>query len=290
MTNGSRDSLWLISSDRSRPVGASAQTKPAQTFCDSATFHFDGRVDGIAYPSLSPTQQDNFKATFRRELLGLDTWSHEANWSPATSVNLQVFVSDDYRISRSLLPAALGQRGRMEFPAWKIVAGEAAITHELVHVYFPNGNRFIAEGLAIYLQARIGGNPAFPNFGKPLHDLTRDLLRNMAPEFADGSVRSLEGVRLANLDRIATPSHLRLRVGLKLYQDDPTGQAHIYPLVGSFVQFLIDTYGTDAFRELFARTPLTPFERNAGSPDRWTQVYGRSIEDIEMQWRSLIAS
>jgi hypothetical protein len=33
----------------------------------------------------------------------------------------------------------------MEFPAWRVMAGEAAIMHELVHVYFPNGNRLLAE-------------------------------------------------------------------------------------------------------------------------------------------------
>ncbi len=41
----------------------------------------------------------------------------------------------------------------MEFPAWRVNAGKAAILHELAHVFFPNGNRFLAEGLAVYLQA-----------------------------------------------------------------------------------------------------------------------------------------
>ena len=83
--------------------------------------------------------------------------------------------------------------------------------HELVHVFFPNGNRLLAEGLSIHLQARIGANPAFPNFGQPLDDMAVDVLRRMAPEFAGGEAAALDAVNLAALDRIATPSGLRLR-------------------------------------------------------------------------------
>jgi hypothetical protein len=255
-----------------------------------ATFNFDDKVDEVAYPSLSPAQQQDFKAHFCGEVLNLTKWSAQEGWTPSCFPPLQIFVSDEYKISRSLLPAALGRTGRMEFPAWKVVAGEAALAHELVHVYFPNGNRFLAEGLAIYLQAKIGGNPAFPNFGRPLHEVARELLGTMVPEFARGSPARLEKLRIAGLDRIATPSPLRLRIGLRLYQADDFGQAHIYPIVGSFVQFLIETYGMDKFRAIFMRTPLTPFERNAGSPDRWPEVYGTSLSELEAQWRIMMAS
>jgi hypothetical protein len=204
------------------------------------------------------------------------------------SANLQIFVSDEYKISRSLVPAAVDRRGRMEFPAWKVIAGEAAILHELVHVYFPNGNRLLAEGLAIFLQATIGGNPTFPNFGRPLHETVRELARDMVPEFMPGKPESLEKIRLADLDKIATPSPLRLRVGRNLYENTPFGQARIYPIAGSFVQFLIETYGTDRFYALFLRTPLLPFRRGAGATDRWKDVYGLSLTDLELRWRSTI--
>jgi hypothetical protein len=252
----------------------------------TTTFHFDGRVEGVSYPSLSPSQQDQFKVDFGREIASLGRWSARENWPACSpSVDLRVFVSDEYKISRALVPASIGQKGRMEFPAWRVVAGEAAITHELVHVYFPNGNRFIAEGLAIYLQATIGGNPAFPNFGRPLHEVARELLRMMVPEFTGANPESLERIRLRDLDKIATPSPLRLRVGLKVYQDDPPGQAHIYPIAGSFAQFLIETEGVVKFREVFNMTPLKPFERNAGSPDRWEHVYGVPLKELEERWK-----
>jgi hypothetical protein len=87
---------------------------------------------------------------------------------------LRVVVSDQYQISKSLVPAWSGRAGQMEFPSRRVIAREAAIAHELIHVFFPNGNRFLAEGLAVYVQTAIGGNPAFPNFGKPLHELVRE--------------------------------------------------------------------------------------------------------------------
>jgi hypothetical protein len=44
------------------------------------------------------------------------------------------------------------------------------------------------------------------------------------------------------------------------------------------------------FRALFQRTPLIPFERNPGSPDRWIDAYGVSLAELEAQWRSKIVS
>jgi hypothetical protein len=284
-----------ISATQTRSAAASAQSAlqgaaSVHDFGDGlAQFHFDGHVDGVAYPSMSPAQQAGFKADFFREIASLKKWSLQQDWLPPPPAGFQVFLSDDYKISQSLVPASLGKRGRMEFPAWKAVAGEAAILHELVHVYFPNGNRLLAEGLAIYLQDRIGGNPSFPNFGTPLHEMVRQLAREMVPEFVCNKPESLENIRIAGLDKIASPSPLRLRVGRYLYDNTPAGQAHVYPIAGSFIQFLIERHGMEKFRALYARTPLVPFERDAGSPGRWIETYGLSLSDLELQWRSKIA-
>jgi hypothetical protein len=256
----------------------------------AVTFHFEGKVDGLPYPSLSPGQQDTFVAVFCQELDRLRAWCASQRWRPDACPALQVFVSDEYRISRALIPAALGQRGRIEFPAWRFVFGEAAIAHELAHVYFPNGNRLLAEGLAIYLQATIGGNPSFPNFGRPLHEIAIDVLGRMVPEFANGDSKALDAVHLGLLDRIATPSGLRLRVGSQLYQIDDVGFAHTYPLAGSFVAFLIEAHGPERFRDLCLRTPLKPFERNAGAPERWSEIYGIPLDAIEREWKVMLVA
>jgi hypothetical protein len=255
----------------------------------TVSFDFAGVVEGLPYPSLSPAQQERFKADFLREVASIRQWARQQQWPPLPVRELQVLVSDEYKIPRSLVPASIGKLGRMEFPAWKAVAGEAAIMHELVHVHFPNGNRLLAEGLAVYLQAKIGGNRAFPNFGQPLRQVVRELVGGMVAQFAPGKPETLEAVRISDLDRIATPSPLRLRVGKILYDSTPGGQAHIYPIAGSFIELLIESHGLERFRALYARTPLVPFARDAGSAERWEETYGVSLPELERQWRSTIA-
>jgi hypothetical protein len=112
----------------------------------------------------------------------------------------------------------------------------------------------------------------------------------MVPDIEWGNTTSLEKLHLADLDKIATPSPLRLRIGRDLYDNNPAGQARIYPLVGSFVQFLIETYGVDKYRGMFSQTPLVPFEREPGSPDRWRKAYGLSLADLAARWMALIVS
>ena len=113
-----------------------------------------------------------------------------------------------------------------------------------------------------------------------------EVLRKMVPQFASGEARALDSVDLGALDRIATPSGLRLRVGLRLYQTDDVGLAHVYPLAGSFVAFLIETRGLARFRALYERTPLRPLERNAGAGERWSEVYGVPLGEIEREWKA----
>jgi hypothetical protein len=52
------------------------------------------------------------------------------------------------------------------------------------------------------------------------------------------------------------------------------------------VQFLMETEGTDGCRRLFEQTPLKPFERDAGAPDRWMDVYGASLGALEQKWKA----
>jgi hypothetical protein len=256
----------------------------------------DGRFDAVEFEF--PVEdggpvaagQNEFKIDFHKDMARLAAWAATQRWSALPISKLQVVVSNRYKISRSLVPAWSGHAGNMEFPAWRVIARKAAIAHELVHVFFPNGNRLLAEGLAVYLQAEIGGNPAFPNFGRPLHDLTHELLRGMVPGFSRADPSSLDPIDLAELDAIETPSPLTLRVGTDFYGEEPRGQAHIYPIAGSFVQFLIETRGLEVFRKLYDLTPLAPLQRNAGSPDRWVSVYGLQLAGLASEWKRLISS
>jgi hypothetical protein len=250
---------------------------------------FASTGEGHADQWPTPARQDEFKVDLSQELARLDRWALDRQWPPLPVPTLQVFVSDRYKISRSLVPARSGNAGHMEFPAWRVSARKAAIAHELVHVFFPNGNRFLAEGLAVYLQSEIGGNPAFPNFGRPLHALVHEHLREMVPEFLRGDPGSLEQIHLGELDKIATPGPLVLSVGQDFYGEEPRGQARIYPIAGSFVQFLIETRGLEKFREIYLQTPLVPLAQDAGLPDRWQNVYNVSLASLEYEWKTFIA-
>jgi hypothetical protein len=236
---------------------------------------------------LSPAKRDEFKADFCREITRLEKWAADLNWGAVALPELRVFVSDTYKISKSLVPAWYGQAGRMEFPVRRVVPREAAIAHELVHVFFPSGNRFLAEGLAVYLQAAIGGNPAFPNFGKPLHEDVREKFSRTADSWS-GRLR-LEQVHLAELDAIATPNRLTLRVADEAHGEEQRGPAFTYPIAGSFVQFLIETRGMEMFRSLYKQTPFVPLTQKAGSPDRWSDVFNVALANLEDEWKSMIA-
>ncbi len=232
---------------------------------------------------LSQAKRLEFKTDFIRELIRLRRWAADLNWSISVIPELEIIVSQKYRISRSLVPAWSGHAGRMEFPARRVIPRQAAIMHELAHVFFPNGNRFLAEGLAVHLQASIGGNPAFPNFARPLDG---EVWRNFS-QLTPTGIPSTEPY-LAQLDTITTPNPLTLRIGNRIYGENHDGQAFIYPIVGSFVRFLIERRGIKNFRALYEKTPLIPLGRNAGTPHRWADIYGAPLVDLENEWKSTI--
>jgi hypothetical protein len=267
-----------------------SQTDPADDGAAHITFNF-GDPGNLQedHADLSLAQRADFTTAFYRDLTSFKAWSAIARWTPSVVPDLQVSVSNSFKTSRALLPAWEGRHGRMEFPTWRVAARKAAITHELVHVYYPNGNRFLAEGLAIYVQALIGGNPAFPNFGRALHAQASDVICEMVPDFSPGNALAFAVLRLADLERIATPNPLALQVGSTPYGVEPRGQARLYSIAGSFIQFLIETRGLGKFRELYACTPLIPSQQNAGDIRRWSDVYGRPFEDFESEWKTMLA-
>lgn len=261
-------------------------------------FEIEDQINGVDYPtSLSSDAQRQFQADFYQRFATLEGWLQTNGWltgpltrpDPIGSVappwlfdlpdtDLRVYVSNQYQFASSLLPAATGERGRVEFPKNRVAAGMADITHELTHVLFPNGNRLLAEGLAVYLQQKIGGNPAFPNFGKGLDQAVHDLLPSLGPH-------GLDQIDLSTFDSISTPDDLIVKIGADWYQDDTS-----YVIAGSFVQFLIEhSGGADKFYKLYMQTRLVPMGRNAGDPGRWVSFYGQPLEKIAAHWKQRIA-
>jgi hypothetical protein len=172
-------------------------------------------------------------------------------WGSTWKEAIRIHVDASYRISRALVPAYLGNRGFIEMPLRGVRNRDGALLHEIVHVYAPNENRFLAEGFAVYLHQKLAANPAFPNYGKPLHAEAQRHVDAIA------SLAELNGVR--------TPK----RLGGSL------GEEAAYLLAGSFVGFLIEQYGLGAFRKLY----------EGGS---YETTYGKSLDELEKEWRALI--
>jgi len=245
--------------------------------------------DGPHTRRVTAAERDALGDAIAREVGRLARWADQHRW-PYALPQLDVIVADRFRISKSLVPAWNSHAGRMELPTRRVAEGKAAIMHELVHIAFPNANRLLAEGLAIHLQAEIGSNPAFPNFGRPLHVVAHEVLRELVPEFAPGEHERLDVVHLTEIDAIATPEPLTLRIGALVLGEEPRGQGCIYPLAGSFIRFLIEAHGLEQFRALYALTPLVPLAQNAGSPDRWRSVYRCALAELEREWKAMIVS
>jgi hypothetical protein len=175
----------------------------------------------------------------------------EGFWGATCNEPIRINVSSSYRISRALVPAYFGNRGFMEMPLRTVRNNTSALLHEIVHIYAPSSNRFLAEGLAVYLHTKLAGNPAFPNFAEAL------------PRVA---ARSLSAVNsLEPLNRVQTPRPLT----------DVMDERIACVLAGAFVEFLIDRYGLVSFRSLY-------------ETDNYEKAYGKSLQALEKEWRLTI--
>jgi hypothetical protein len=197
----------------------------------------------------------------------------------------------------------MGQRGWMEFPAHRVVAGEAGIAHEIVHVLFPNGNRMLAEGLAVYLQNKLFPRvPTYPNFGDRLEALVAEFLRT---KYRDSAHLALWSIDLDGLEQISTPDKFRLRIGRDALigarpgvpEPPPEEVKPIYALAGSLVEFLLDNligdklFTEENFGSLYNSTPLRPLERDPGAPERWRSFYraddrSYAFTEIGLLWKT----
>jgi len=85
----------------------------------------------------------------------------EAFWGPTWKKTIHIHVDSSYQISKALVPAFQGNRGFMEMSLSLVREKRGALLHEVVHIYAPNSNVFLAEGLAVYLQHKLEETPAF---------------------------------------------------------------------------------------------------------------------------------
>lgn len=208
--------------------------------------------------TIAASDRRAFEASLRDAIAKVCAW-----WGPTYAGAWRIDIEESRGPSMALVPAWRGERGRMLFRAGTVRAGTAAVAHEVVHVFAPNANRFLAEGLAVFAHDHLGGAAAHPNFGEDLH-------RAAAP---------FSAADIAALDQIATPQRLGA---------DTLDEKAAYLVAGSFVRFLVETRGLAAFRRLYDLTPLTPGARDPGRPDRWPAVYGVGLDRLAVEWRATV--
>jgi hypothetical protein len=132
--------------------------------------------------------------------------------------------------------------------------------HEVVHLYtsaWGSPGALVNEGMAVAFQID-PRRDLIPRWsGTPLHDLAR--------QFRQQS-------RLVPLAALAQTDSFR------------SHDANVtYPESGSFMRWLIDTYGLDRVRTLYARA-AGPTEAAAGVRATFSAVYGVSLDALEQGW------
>lgn len=73
------------------------------------------------------------------------------------------------------------------------------------------------------------------------------------------------------------------RTPRRLRSDSP-GERRAYLIAGSFVRYLIETFGVEKFRALYGMTPLAPRNRDPGDPDLWGGIYGEPLSELALEW------
>src|SRR5262245_45827735 len=104
-----------------------------------------------------------FQSEMHRARVKVREW-----WGATFEGSISIQTDTKRVLSMALIPAWRGERGQMIFGAKRVNAGEAATVHEMIHVYAPNANRFLAEGLAVYGHNLLGGHVPTPLSGKAL--------------------------------------------------------------------------------------------------------------------------
>ena len=214
-------------------------------------FHLNGVLDKAT---------EALKSDFCHALGKVEAW-----WGNGFAGEIRVAVDDRYRDSQALALAWAGEPGRIETMSNSANTRVTSAISLVMQAYAPNQNRFLATGLGVFAQIKLKGNPAFPTFGNDLH---------LA---AAGHQDFVKKPILRYLDDIAVPEPLVLEGHLNA----PAAAT----FAGSFVRFLFERFGMDKFRRLYGLTPLRPGETGgAGRPDRWQQIYGATLDELEDDW------
>jgi hypothetical protein len=170
--------------------------------------------------------------------------------------NIQVYLYDfTPPVATSMDFAWNGALGIVKYPVRRINEGKSVYAHELAHIHSPNNVRYLAEGLAVFLEEIVGNINGMPTFGKTLEFRLRTYLATY-PMLS----LALDLAKFDQLDVGSTNSGdnmARAEFGLANAIPDNIDRAFAtYTVSASFVKFLIQTYGIIKFKGLYDLTPF----------------------------------
>jgi len=172
----------------------------------------------------------------------------EKYWGPTWRDPIRIQVSSQYAAANTLVNNG-GKPGRIDMPLDRVRDRTGALLHEITHNYAFSANRFLYEGLGVYLQDEIGEARGFPTFGRPLDGAAAEVAR---------TVSSLEALNAVRFPR-------------PLASVMPDRQAYL--LAGSFVKYLLQRRGgLDKFRTVYASVD-------------YQATYGLPFNALERDWR-----
>lgn len=174
---------------------------------------------------------------------------------------IYIYISDKYDMPRTtkdnevLIPA---NRVRGDSGGPPEIAGRGpAIVHELTHIIAPSQgkpNRYLDEGLAVFMQEKFGAGKSYPNMGEDVHQVTMRLIKTVGEPIP---IYKLEETRNSSLT-----SNLRRLAYLQ---------------EGSFVKYLVEKYGLKDFMAMY-------------EGKSYEKVYKKSLDDLEKEWKEFIRS
>jgi len=145
--------------------------------------------------------------------------------------------------------------GILRLPIWHIKKKRAAIAHEVSHVLAGHQHDALyTEGLAVYFHQRFGRDKAFPY-------VRSKSFRRQLKKYRK---------RLLPLSQIANSNFIFMDLSDKR-------RKMCYLQAGSFMGFIVDTYGEDKLRQLNNRPSVN-----------YDNVYGKSLAELEQEWRKTL--
>lgn len=149
--------------------------------------------------------------------------------------------------------------GENRLPGKRQKTNEVPFGHEIGHLVLGEEDTFLSEGTTVVLQGLHGTNYAYPNF--------KDNLQRLASSMNIPSLKSLQNVsyhRISNLDE----------------------RRAAYVSTGAFVEYLI----RDVLKIKEPQKDIREFMKFFYSDRDYKRFFGKSLEELELDWRQKLAS